>query len=124
MTANSPLMLSILRVVTFELMWVPTGTVRMAQQIATDLMEKCNMAGKADRDWISGAVGRMRAAFEKTHQDWERKQRARQERKRRELEEMTTARMLSGGPGLGTVPAARPKGAAAALAAQPKRRVG
>lgn len=123
-TANSPLLLSILRVMTYEFMWMPTGTVRMAQQSATDLIEKCKTVGKSDRDWILVSVGRMRNSFEQTHQDWERKRTAREERKRREREENASGGALVGVPpvGLLAVPAARPKGAAAVLAAQPKRR--
>merc|ERR1719343_1031955 len=88
----------------YEFMWMPTGTVGMARQSAVDLMEKCALSGKADRDWISSAVSRMRNSFAKTHEDWEKKRRQREERKRAERAG------FGGDDDVDKVLAARPKG--------------
>lgn len=72
-TAKSPLVLSILRVMAYELMWTPNCTSQGAKEGARDLMEKVNLSVKADRDWITDAMNRMGEAFEKAHNDWDKK---------------------------------------------------
>lgn len=64
-TAKSPLVLSILRVMAYELMWTPNATVQGAKEGARDLMERVSLGVKADRDWISDAMTRMGEAYEK-----------------------------------------------------------
>lgn len=107
--AKSPVVLSILRVMAYELMWMPGGTLRQAAESAGDLMEKCNLSLRAEREWISSAVQRMRSSFEKSHQDWDRKRRAREEKKQTEKEQAANA------------PSAGPKGKAATCAVGAKR---
>lgn len=110
-TRESPLVLSLLRVLVYEFMWLPSSTTRVAQQSAADLMERCGLQSKADRDWIMNAAALMRAAFDKHHENWEKKQHMREERKRAEAAAM-------GEDGDGEVMLSRPRGMA-----QPKRRV-
>lgn len=96
---KSPLVLSTLRVCAYELMWTPSGTVRMAVQGATDLMKKAGVNFKTEQDFISGAVARMMKAFDRGHQEWDRKKEIREERKRREKAEQ--AGMPRGKPNIG-----------------------
>ncbi|CAJ1445183.1 unnamed protein product, partial [Effrenium voratum] len=64
-TAKSPLVLSILRVMAYEFMWTPNCTPRGAREGARDLMERVSLSVKADREWITDAMIRMGEAFEK-----------------------------------------------------------
>jgi len=107
--AKDPLVLSILRVMAYELMWSPTGQ-DMAVRGVEDLMDKCTLAMKFEKSWISAAVTRMRDGFEKAHADWDRKREAHRKSKLRARDEADDAEGDPHGP----VPAARPKGGAAA----------
>eukprot|EP00927_Polykrikos_kofoidii_P083634 TRINITY_DN8614_c2_g1_i1.p1 TRINITY_DN8614_c2_g1~~TRINITY_DN8614_c2_g1_i1.p1 ORF type:complete len:1120 (-),score=309.02 TRINITY_DN8614_c2_g1_i1:81-3047(-) len=107
--AKSPVVLSILRVMAYELMWVPGGASSNASRNAVELVEKCNLPLRNERDWICGAVARMSDGFDRSHQEWERKRKARDDKRQKE----------------GQVPAARAKGIAvprgsAALATTPQ----
>lgn len=82
-TAKSPLVLSILRVMAYQFMWTPKGTVKSAREGAQDLMDKCDVFQK-DQDWIIEAMIRMGKAFHKVHASWDEKQEAVKEKKRRE----------------------------------------
>ena len=97
--------LSILRVMAYELMWSPTGQ-DMAVRGVEDLMDKCTLAMKFEKSWISAAVTRMRDGFEKAHADWDRKREAHRKSKLRARDEADDAEGDPHGP----VPAARPKG--------------
>ncbi|CAE7777304.1 unnamed protein product [Symbiodinium sp. CCMP2456] len=90
-TAKSPMVLSILRVMAYEFMWTPSCTPRGAKEGARDLMERVNVSVKADRDWITDAMVRMGEAFEKAHNAWDRKHAAAKEKKRRERAEAAAA---------------------------------
>lgn len=90
-TAKSPMVLSILRVMAYEFMWAPSCTPRGAKEGARDLMERVNVSVKADRDWITDAMVRMGEAFEKAHNAWDRKHAAAKEKKRRERAEAAAA---------------------------------
>jgi len=119
--ARSPLVLSILRVMAYECMWMPTGTARTVVQSAVDLMEKCSLSAKSEREWISGAVSRMWLSFEKSHLDWERKRRAREEEKRRKKREQAAAGGEQPEGAAGVVAADdQSSPAAAVVAARPK----
>mmetsp|Transcript_75990 Transcript_75990/g.118759 ORF Transcript_75990/g.118759 Transcript_75990/m.118759 type:complete len:119 (-) Transcript_75990:22-378(-) len=67
-------------------MWTPTATVRMVVQGANDLMRKVGLTLKAEVDFISNAVARMMKAFEKGHQESDKKKIEREEVKRKEKE--------------------------------------
>lgn len=95
--ARSPMVLSILRVMAYELMWLPNSSVPAAKQSVEELMEKCELRFNHEKDWISSAVTRLCKSFERSHQDSDRKVKLREERKRMLREQG------------GDVPAARPK---------------
>lgn len=86
-TASNPLLLSILRVLAYELMWMPEGDMKQVEQDAEDLVRKCQLAENEDRDWILKAVVRMRVDFDKASKDWERRKRHLEQRKRRERDD-------------------------------------
>lgn len=88
--AKDPLVLSILRVMAYELMWSPTGQ-DMAVRGVGDLMDKCTLAMKFEKSWISAAVTRMRDGFEKAHADWDRKREAHRKSKLRARDEADDA---------------------------------
>ncbi|CAJ1374319.1 unnamed protein product [Effrenium voratum] len=90
-TAKSPLVLSILRVMAYEFMWTPNCTPRGAREGARDLMERVSLSVKADREWITDAMIRMGEAFEKAHNDWDKKHQAAKEKKRRERAQQAAA---------------------------------
>mmetsp|Transcript_43722 Transcript_43722/g.94197 ORF Transcript_43722/g.94197 Transcript_43722/m.94197 type:complete len:259 (-) Transcript_43722:184-960(-) len=98
-TRESPLVLSILRVMAYEYMWLPPSTEKSARQGVQELMEKCALSGKSDRDWITEAVLRMRQCFDKSQEDWEKNRRAREERKRAGKADGT----VGGAPGISGV---------------------
>ncbi|CAK8997801.1 unnamed protein product [Durusdinium trenchii] len=95
-TAKSPLVLSILRVMAYEFMWTPNCAARGAKEGARDLMERVSLSVKADRDWITDAMIRMGEAFEKAHNDWDKKHAAAKEKKRRQRADKA-ARAAGGG---------------------------
>jgi len=95
-TAKSPMVLSILRVMAYEFMWTPNCTPKGACQGARDLMERVSVAVKADREWITNAMVRMGEAFEKVHNAWDRKHAAAKEKKRREREQQAARAAGSG----------------------------
>merc|ERR1712194_239284 len=80
--AKSPMVLSVLRVMAYEFMWMPSGNVRTAVHSVTELMDRCRLEITSERDWICSAVVRLSKSFEKSHQDWEKKKRVREEKKR------------------------------------------
>merc|ERR1712039_957977 len=86
-TKSSPLVLSILRVMVYEFMWLPKSSVRVAQRNVAVLMEKCGSLEKADSDFITDAVSRMKRNFEKTHRDLDAKRKAREEKKAQQQED-------------------------------------
>ncbi|CAE7284642.1 unnamed protein product [Symbiodinium natans] len=126
-TAKSPMVLSILRVMAYEFMWTPSCTPRGAKEGARDLMERVNVSVKADRDWITDAMVRMGEAFEKAHNAWDKKHAAAKEKKRRERAEAAAAAagnsgdLAAGGAKLKLAENAK---AAKAGAAQVKRKRG
>lgn len=95
--ARSPMVLSILRVMAYELMWLPNSTVLSAKQSVEELMDRCELRFNHEKEWISNAVTRLCKSFERSHQDSDRKGKLREERKRMLKEQG------------GDVPAARPK---------------
>merc|ERR1719480_97320 len=84
-------------------------------------MERCALAMKSERAWITGAVSRMRNTFEKVHLNWDRRQKANKESKQKRADEAANAETAAGEPG---VPAAARKRRAATpvVEARPPRR--
>jgi len=76
--------LSVLRVLAFELMFTPSITARAIVNAAHQLMDMCGMNLRAERQWISEAVSRMRNSFEKGHQEIDKKRKSQEEKKKLE----------------------------------------
>jgi len=101
--AKNSTALSILRVLAYDLMWSPGGTVHTAVQGAIDLMERCNLDSKADREWVSEAAKRMRITFEMSHSDWDKKWKAKEEKRsqRQQVSKADEAPTIASSPSAG-----------------------
>lgn len=86
-TAANPWVLSILRVLAYELMWMPEGDVKTVKDETADLMQQCKLSANEDRDWLLEAVVRMRKDFDNASKDWARRARQMEQRKRRKRED-------------------------------------
>merc|ERR1711904_741811 len=68
--SKNPLVKSVLRVMTYELLW-SSEDVKWFEQETNKLMERCGGFVKDDRDWITQAIVRMKGDFLKQQLGWD-----------------------------------------------------